>query len=261
VGIDRITSTAAEAILFTLPALEPEPAEADRAPTLYGWLQADDDVVRLLKQLLQQEDSILRIGHARTRGYGRVHVTIGEEIPAVTSDYEHWSRAMLNNIADAKLDPDRYLLFSLTLPTGAILVDPLLRYTLDPAGMVAWLPPLPPPDALETVCDRPGKQFPAGGQLWCVTAVAQHERLRGWNAAHGLPRQDEWMVARGSVYVYLYDSQGNGAARTELIHKLRELEAEGLGIRRNEGYGQVIVCDDFPLSFAPRSHYERNINP
>ncbi len=254
VGIDRLTHTAAERVLFTLPVLEPQAQDrngrpdAGEASRLTGWIAAAEDVLPVLQELLRDENQMLRIGHARTRGYGRVRVTIGEEVPAAPSDWAAWSREILQRAAPQLAGEERYFLFTLSLPTGAILVDDLLRYTLDPAGMVPWLPPLPPLDPAVRTFDRPGKEF-AGGRLWCVTAVAHHERLRGWNAAHGLPRQDEWLVTRGSVYVYLYEGDKSGQA--ELHANLRALEADGLGARRNEGYGQVLVCDDFHRRFAP----------
>jgi CRISPR-associated protein Csx10 len=248
VGIDRYTHTAAESIFFTLPALEPEPSTEGKAAALHGWLDAENDALDALQKLLEAEDHILRIGHARTRGYGRVRITIGEEVPPASVDYRGWSKAILSHSAP-KLSPDRYVLFTLSLPTGAVLVDDLLRYTLDPAGMVAWLPPLPPPDPTIRTFDTPGKEF-EGGRLRCVTAVAHHERLRGWNAAHGLPRQDEWAVTRGSVYAYLYEGDASGQAA--LQERLRDLEARGLGARRNEGFGRVVVCDDFHRRFTSK---------
>lgn len=247
VGIDRTTHTAAEAIFFTLPALEPEPAtDREQAVALTGWVEAQDEALQALQTLLEMEDCILRLGHARTRGYGRIRVTVHQQMPDSSADYDAWSRQMLAWVAPA-LPPKRYFLFSLSLPTGAILVDELLRYTLDPAGMVPWLPPLPPPEPALQTLQTPAKDSD-GGRLWCVTAVARHERLRGWNAAHGLPRQDEWLVARGSVYVYLFE--GDSSGRAALQHRLRQLEANGIGARRNEGFGRVVVCDDFHLRFA-----------
>jgi len=250
VGIDRHTHTAAESVLFHLPVLEPQVSSGEPEPILHGWIDAEQDTVKILQQLLEQEGHILRIGHARTRGYGRVHGTIGDEIVLPPVDFEAFSRQMLAEAAPSLLESGRYFLFTLSLPTGAILVDPLLRYTLDPAGMVPWLPPLPPTDPAVSVFDTPGREF-AGGRLWCVTAVAQHERLRGWNVAHGLPRQDEWMVSRGSVYAYLYAGDPSGWAA--LQDQLRQLQASGLGARRNEGFGQVVLCDEFHLRFLARN--------
>ncbi len=251
VGIDRYTHTASESIFFTLPTLEPATlteGASSEAP-LHGWIDAEENAIQSLRELLEGEDHVIRIGHARTRGYGRVTVKIGEEMFRPSGNWEDWSATMLSRFGAESLDPGRFFLFSISLPTGAILVDPLLRYTLDPAGMIPWLPPLPSPNALARTLDRDGWACD-GGRLWCVTAVAHHERLRGWNAAHGLPRQDEWLVSRGSVYAYLFEGDAN--SRVVLLEKLRTLESEGIGARRNEGFGCVVISDDFHLHFAPK---------
>lgn len=259
VGIDRSTHTAAEGLLFSLPTLEPEATAVD-APSLVGWVAATDPAMAALRELLDANDGVVRIGHARTRGYGRVRITFTNgrlpEAPSAepispTQQREKWqefSRAMLNRIAPHVYDPERCFLFTLSLPSGAILLDPLLRYTLDPAGMVSWLPPLPAPNPVLRPDQYPTVNF-AGGTLQCLTAMTGHERLRGWNVAHGLPRQDEWAVMRGAVYAYMY--QGSAQGQDELLTHLYELERAGLGARRNEGFGRVIICDEFHLRFAP----------
>jgi CRISPR-associated protein Csx10 len=258
VGIDRITHTAAEGMLFSLPTMEPDAMEQG-PPGLVGWLAATDEAARDLQRLLAVTRGIVRVGHARTRGYGRVRLELASHdtsdpeggSPAATSDgTQRWmkqSRDLLDRLRLPQLDPDRDFLFTLSLPCGAVLVDQLLRYTLDPAGMAEWLPPLPPPDPAVAVEDHPAVSC-AGGKLRCVTAVAQHERLRGWNAAHGLPRRDEWAVMRGAVYAYWY--RGGDEGRAELSERLMQLEQAGLGARRNEGFGRVVVGDDFHLRFA-----------
>ncbi len=208
-----------------------------------------------MRDVLAAEEDILRIGHARTRGYGRVRFRFSEAEDRFPQEQPHhwqgrlraWSEAMLAQALPPEWDRDGVFLFAISFPTGAILVDELLRYTLDPSGMAAWLPALPPPDPALRILERPGKAF-ASGKLWCVTAVAHHERLRGWNAAHGLPRQDEWLVRRGSVYVYLY--RGDATGCEQLIQRLWELHTNGIGARRNEGYGQVLISDPFHTRYA-----------
>ena len=81
-----------------------------------------------------------------------------------------------------------------------------------------------------------------------IAAVTRHERLRGWNAAHGLPRQDEWVVERGAVYVYRFT--GTATEREALIEQLATLSEKGVGLRRNEGFGMVIVSDNFHRQFC-----------
>ena len=138
--------------------------------------------------------------------------------------------------------------FSLSFPTGAILVDRFLRYTIDPADMIPWLPAMPSVNEAFPMTARPTHRLSTGSTLHWVTTVTKHERLRGWNAAHGLPRQDEWMVARGSVYVYCF--KGTPEERDVLIEQLKALSKEGVGLRRNEGFGTVLVCDDFHRQYA-----------
>ncbi|MDW8266680.1 MAG: hypothetical protein RMJ52_15260 [Gemmataceae bacterium] len=240
VGIDRYTHSAHESILYSLPTLEPR----EQGTVLTGWLEAGEDEVCELKRLLSEEDGEVRLGHARTRGYGRVQLSISETKPSTPSDRITWSAALIAMLNEMSLsfDPARHLFFSLGLPTGALLFDRVLRYSLDPSGMVPWLPQLPPPDATQPVLNFPATTFESG-KLWCVTAVSAHERLRGWNAAHGLPRQDEWIVSRGAVYAYLFE--GDESSRATLLHRLDELETTGLGGRRGEGFGRVIVSDPF----------------
>ncbi len=259
VGIDRLTHTAAEGMLFSLPTMEPEASPND-TPALVGWVHAAEPASKALQDLLDVCNGIVRIGHARTRGYGKVRLKLSDPRPPEDAAgspshpadpqarWQDFSRRILAQLGHDTLDPETHFLFTLGLPSGAVLLDPLLRYTLDPAGMVPWLPPLPSPDPTLTLEAHPAVEL-GGGTLRCITAVAQHERVRGWNAAHGLPRQDEWAVIRGAVYAYIY--QGDTQGRAELFARLRALEQSGLGARRNEGFGRVVVCDEFHVRFAP----------
>lgn len=251
VGIDRHTQTAAHSIFYTLEAILPSQQDAD----LYGWIMADDEATDDLRQLLADADGLISVGHHRTRGYGDLHMTLGEE-PIARDDrqfqkrVETWNQELIRFL-DAEsvsdLDPEDFY-FSLSLPAGAVLVDQFLRYTLDPADMISWLPSMPAIDAAFPFRDRPTKSLETGGAIRWVTALTRHERLRGWNAAHGLPRQDEWNIDRGSVYVYCF--HGTGEQRASLIQQLADMSADGMGLRRNEGFGMVSVSDDFHRRFS-----------
>ena len=253
VGIDRHTTTAAESILYTLEALQPSGQEKD----LYGWLMANDDALTALKQLLENEDYRISVGHHRTRGYGDLRLQLGNPVEKNDSqphieDWEQWNRDLIAFLSSPPLsipdiDPDNFY-FSLSFPTGAVFVDRFLCYTLDPADLISWLPPMPSADAAFPIQNRPTRQLASGGTMCWIAAVTRHERLRGWNAAHGLPRQDEWATARGSVYVYRFT--GTATEREELIEQLATLSEEGVGLRRNEGFGMVIVSDNFHRQFC-----------
>jgi len=258
VGIDRTTATAADGIFYTLEALTARSPRNNGHADLIGWVQASDEAVRALKAILDEEEGTVYLGHHRTRGYGRVRLEISAE-PAVelTGDrekWESWSSSMIAFVQRAldpdvagfapdppSLDPSQDTLFAISLPTGAILVDRLLRYTVDLSAMVPWLPSLPNPARLFPIEARPKVSLGDGGELRCVAAVTNLQLLRGWNTAHGLPRQDEWMAARGSVYVYWL--RGSSEDRKQLFDMLSQLAAAGIGLRRNEGYGLVVIND------------------
>ena len=90
VGIDRLTGTAADSILYTLEALSPSGNDVD----LHGWLRADDDALKTLRTLLRDEGGRISVGHARTRGYGDVHVELGAATAPEDSgtQLERWLR-------------------------------------------------------------------------------------------------------------------------------------------------------------------------
>ncbi len=253
VGIDRATHTAADTILYSLDAIDPLEEETE----LVGWLDADESALADLQGLLKQSRGQIRVGHARTRGYGKVRLDVEEKLQAEQAGWDAWNNELLGFLGDVRKEfhpprlldfqPQQHFFFSLSLPAGAVLVDSLLRSSIDPANMLPDWPSLPPPEPGLCVLGRTATKLPGGGKLWCVAAVAHPERSRGWNAAHGLPRQDEWTVTRGAVYAYLLE--GDGSARSALVERLARLEREGIGARRNEGFGRVIVSDDFHRRF------------
>jgi CRISPR-associated Csx10 family RAMP protein len=259
VGIERIFGTAAESIFFHLPALEPNPESTDDspAPVLYGWIDTEREIIELLQELLRAEGNVLRIGHARTRGYGRLKVRIHDQPLENASDWEEWNRSFLEYLGPG-LDPENDFLFTLDFPTGAILVDDLLRYTVDPSQMVPWLPRLGTQSPGRSPRQISRVDF-ASGEIQFVAAVTQHERVRGWNFAHGLPRTDEWMVCRGAVYAYLY--RGNSQGKQELVDRLWNLQNHGVGIRRPEGFGAVVINDPFHVQFGASGRNGEEVEP
>ena len=252
VGIDRQTTTAAESILYTLESTLPSNEKKD----LYGWILTDDEAREEIKELLKSENCRISVGHHRTRGYGDIRIQLDEAVEEANfqsdmKNWEQWSTELIAFLSSSPLsipiDPENFY-FSLSFPTGAIFVDKFLRYSLDPATMLSWLPLMPSVDNAFPIGNRPVHELSSGGTMQWIASITKHELIRGWNAAHGLPRQDEWGVARGAVYVYCF--HGTTEERMEFIQHLSTLSRDGVGLRRNEGFGMVVVSDDFHYQFC-----------
>jgi CRISPR-associated protein Csx10 len=71
--------------------------------------------------------------------------------------------------------------------------------------------------------------------------------VTGWHAAAGVPRTETHMVAAGSCFAY-----GTAAAVStdELVEWAVKLEHEGIGERREEGFGEAVACHDLHTVYA-----------
>ena len=250
VGIDRGTNAAVRAVLYALHSIEPT---GGTPMTWNGVIHATEETWADLKALLDATDYRIRIGHAKTRGYGRVELHVSErEVPdqALSErDWSLWSTAAQEFLRDLEILQREEIsaptiMFSVTFPSGAIIVDEFLRYSLDPADMLDWLPTLTKPSEMPSwspIVDCPD------GKIRSLTAVTRHELIRGWQAAHGLPKTDEYALVSGAVYAYEYSGPVDW-----LWNRLRDLRRTGAGLRRNEGFGNVLISDPFhqlcPLS-------------
>lgn len=147
-----------------------------------------------------------RIGKARRRGYGQVTAWLErcESCP------QTWIQIPLT---DRVSDPGQTL--SLTLLTDTFIADPWGRQATGFAP--EWLEPLLGLGALEI-----------------ENACARTHVVDGFNAHLSLPRwRDMALVAGSVVWLKLQSLPDNWKER------LQQLEAEGIGLRRSEGYGRV----------------------
>ena len=122
--------------------------------------------------------------------------------------------------------------FSVTFLTDTILIDQFLRpYRLLTA---------------EEVARRLGIQ---PNQIQLLATFARPQIIRGWNTAHRLPKEQDFAIAAGSVFLFII--QKGAIDENSLITQLREWEERGIGWRRSEGFGQILICDPWHLRSAP----------
>jgi len=69
----------------------------------------------------------------------------------------------------------------------------------------------------------------------------------GWSTAWGLPKPTALAARMGSVYAFRWEGTVD-----ELLPELERIEQEGVGERRDEGFGECLVCHPFHLEVEER---------
>ena len=115
-----------------------------------------------------------------------------------------------------------------------ILQDDFLRYrgVIDAQNLVA-------------VINSPTEDTPIIHQsdVTSVYHAARLEHITGWQELWGTPRFKECAIATGSVFLFGLSHEPDDV----LWHKLFTLEEEGMGERRADGFGRVMLSDPFHL--------------
>jgi hypothetical protein len=90
-------------------------------------------------------------------------------------------------------------------------------------------------------------KFPA--EVERCRSVLNAVAVPGWNAVLGLPKADIWALSRGSVLLLRLPLQTDPGPT---LARLAELEQDGGGEHRSEGFGRMIACDPFHSYFTLR---------
>lgn len=153
-----------------------------------------------------------KLGGARSAGYGRVKFEM-IEAQEQTQSLENWREA-------PRAPCDKLLI---TLLSDALLRDECGQLTVDPRVVKV---------ALENALDLTRGAFGEPQSFFRGTIVG------GFNRKWGLPLPQAWAVKMGSVFVFDAPQVADPSAWEQ---KLRELEWNGIGERRAEGFGRVAV--------------------
>ena len=222
-GISRETGTVQEGILYNREVLN----EGQR---FWGTMSfANESLYCNFYDFAEDvgDKGILRVGNNLTRGLGKLGVPQLDkfDIDDMASFRQQSDAFNQKFCIEAKkygVDLSHKLYFPITLQSDAILLDHQLRYQM----------------ALD------GDYFRGIWDLEDVALVYQNagqRRVIGWNALFGLPKAAEWAISMGSVFLFGY----NGMSDNCFYQKLHEIEHQGIGKRRSEGFGQVTVADAF----------------
>lgn len=242
--ISEYFDTAHHGALYTREALEAK-------QSFFGKLrlpsQADGD---FLNNLLAQQDHTIHFGAAKSRSTGRAKLEIsiypeGDENPLSQrfDDLQFFFTAM----------PGCF--WPLTAMSDIIVRDDFLRckswldiVDVQKAALQHLAKQGTPPNELEQT-----RQVLHQFKLVCGWSAIH--QVSGWQAAWRLPKFDEIAIAAGSVFLFYRDSPlddappyaGAKPEREIFLQAMQALEDWSLGERRNEGFGQLSICDHFHL--------------
>jgi len=225
VALSRFRRAASEEMLYSATALSPKTGRPDGIGMtdliFVGQVCGPDEKVDELLCALQATP----IGAMRTRGYGRINVTEVEiELPPVTDRLQKFNFLLKALWQDLKRlatnsgelpDQPNGLYFSLDLLAPAIFRAkglPTLVTTVEINDA-----------ALQSV-------------FW----LTRPDFAAGWSDVWGLPKLTALAARMGSVYVFRWDG-----SQDEIIPVLQRLETEGVGERRDEGFGECWICHPF----------------
>ncbi|MDM8525792.1 hypothetical protein QUF80_20665 [Desulfococcaceae bacterium HSG8] len=222
-GIDRTTGTIALKIFFTNQVMadfyKDEESDKDHPQYLSGGMFMNEEQLEILEPLI--EDSVFA-GADRTSGLGEIRVSVYESsYPELR--LEEWNemfKTKLKTGMETSMPQDALsgLYFSIKLESHAILADKFLC----------------PSSEIEEFSSPDFKP---------ILKMTKAQTIRGWQSAWNLPKPDDLGLAMGSVFLFQYNVED----AEKLGTLLNELVVSGIGLRREEGFGRISVCDDLHI--------------
>lgn len=230
-GINREWGVVEESILYNREVF-------DEGMRFWGEAILPDALTGDFKNFIDEanDQAILRIGTGRTRGMGNVRLVLDDEAEMKDTrsreiDYfderlRQFHNALITQAREAGVRELAPFYFAVTLQSPTILCDPFLRYqkTLDVETLSKALHLSPQ-------------------ELRCVYQITGVQRITGWNELWGTPRTNDYAIEMGSVFVFSCTQEQN----KELAQSLATLEEAGIGRRRSEGFGRIVISDPFHL--------------
>lgn len=229
-GINRETGTVQEGILYHRRVFEEQ-------ARFWGLLKISDELADPFAAFIEEigRSGLVRIGTSRTRGMGKVSLSV-EEMDQRQDRYLQFRQrveqfsALVRDQASKMFSPTTYDLtpdpfyFALTLHSPLIFCDEMLRFRGTIDGK-----------ALQDLLHIPAESF------GLIYQAAGTRRVSGWNELWGTPRTNEYAIESGSVFLFATTIEPAEA----LWQALFKVEEEGAGRRTTEGFGRVCVSDPF----------------
>jgi len=186
--------------------------------SFHGEISFSDKAQRdaIYNLLLKYEN--VTIGKARRRGYGRVKTSVSKA-----------DKSYREELSNCKVTEDD--VFSIYLYSDAIIVDSTLNYTscIDNSNLASCLEV--ESQDLEVYLSPPSIDSATYKSFW------KNRIVMGFNEKRRMPLPFEMAISKGSVFTVQY----KGKDTTKLAEGISKLMEDGIGLRKNEGFGQVVV--------------------
>jgi len=233
-AIDDHLQTVEQGLLYSLEVLDPT---ALGSAVFRGTVTCASPAVvaiaqrEVLDPTFEQQAMRLFIGTARSRGLGEIETVGSQTLLTPFAPLSERLRALNQRLRDWGVNDGR-MYFSLTLHADAIIQDEYFHFhSTIPTSILAWE---------AGFSQATAKRLRLDG---CFTAT---RTVSGWNAVLRVPKNAVTAIKMGAAFLYSIEGLTNQELQ-DVIDKLTQVEAYGLGARRTEGFGRVVVCDPFHL--------------
>lgn len=230
-GINRQTGTVQQSILYNREVLE----EGMRFWGVVNVADEPDTLADTFEKFVNEvgKEGLVRIGTGRTRGMGKVSFGIApfKDEQNTFDSFKERLKAFNETIqAQAKefhiTMPDAWY-FAVALHAPAIIRDEQLRYE----GTLTA-------ETLARLASVPADTFSGFSQVY---QSASTRSITGWNELWGTPKTNDYAIETGSVFLFA----GTREPDETLYRTLYTLEKQGIGQRRAEGFGRILISDPF----------------
>lgn len=245
-GIDRDSGTVREGILYNRQVFE-------EGSKFWGEIRlpVDEQLVTSFNSFLWEvkDSHLLRMGTGRTRGMGKVELSFEiKETDTVkdkradfnqrTKDLNECIHIKIKDAEASEKDLEKLreqFFFALTLHSPVIFTDDFLRYRSRIDVEMLY-------ELFDITYDKQREQTNVYN-LKSVYSNFSNRRITGWQELWGTPRTNEYAIDTGSVFLFQCDKD----KREKVLDTLFNLEEQGIGNRRAEGFGRICVSDPFHL--------------
>jgi CRISPR-associated protein Csx10 len=231
-GINRLTGTVEEEILFSREVIA-EAGPDGEAQVFQGRIALDESVEQDFLDFLTSPTLHLRIGQAKTRGLGRLQLESPGQgrkpVPPISlKDFKdrltQFDDAVKTQAKVYGFSLDDSFWFAVTCCSDAIIRANDLRYKTS-----------------LTANDMATQLKVGENDIQFVYHDASVVKIRGWNTLWRLPKTVELAISKGSVFMFTYTKTPDDP----FFQALYDLEQEGIGSRKAEGFGWIVISDEF----------------